>query len=53
MNKLIVIGIVLGGGTIVVDRYFLKLPNWLAIVLFAVAIVLIIAGMIITGRTAG
>ena len=53
MNKLIVIGIGLGGGTIVVDLYFLKLPNWLAIVLFAVAIVLIIAGMVITRKSAG
>ena len=53
MNILIVIGIVLGGGTIVVDRYFLKLPNWLAILLFAIAIVLIIAGMIITRNSAG
>ena len=44
MNKLIVIGIVLCGGTIVVDRYFLKLPNWLAILLFAAAIVLIQEG---------
>ena len=52
MNILIVIGIVLGGGTIVVDRYFLKLPNWLAILLFAVEIVLIIAGMIITRGSA-
>ncbi len=53
MNILIIIGIVLGGETIVVDRYFLKLPNWLAIVLFAVAIVLIIAGMVITKKSAG
>ena len=53
MNKLIVIGIVLGGGTIVVDRYFLKLPNGLAILLFAASIVLIIAGTIITRKTTG
>lgn len=53
MNKLIVIGIVLGGGTIVVDRYFLKLPNWLAILLFAAAIVLLFAGTIITRKTTG
>ena len=53
MNIMIVIGIILGCGTIIVDRYFLKLPNWLAILLFAVAIVLIIAGMIITRKSAG
>ena len=53
MNIMIVIGIVLCGGTIVVDRFFLELPNWLAILLFAVAIVLIIAGTIITRKSAG
>ena len=53
MNIMIVIGIILGCGTIIVDRYFLKLPNWLAIFLFSVAIVLIIAGMIITRKSAG
>ena len=53
MNIMIVIGIILGCGTIIVDRYFHKLPNWLAILLFAVAIVLIIAGMIITRKSAG
>ena len=46
MNALIIIGVVLGGGTIVVDRYLYKLPNWLAIVLYAIAVIMIIAGMI-------
>ena len=46
MNALIIIGVVLEGGTIVVDRYLYKLPNWLAIVLYAIAVIMIIAGMI-------
>ena len=52
MNILIIIGIVLGGVTIVTDRYLYKLPNWLAIVLYSVAWILIIAGMIITRKSA-
>ena len=46
MNALIIIGIVLGGGTIVVDWYLYKLPNWLAIVLYGIAVIMIITGMI-------
>ena len=53
MNILIVIGIVLGAGTIIADRLFHKLPNWLAIVLFTIAWIIIIAGMVITRKSAG
>ncbi len=55
MNIMIIIGIILGGGTIVVDRfdrYLYKLPNWLAIVLFLIAWIMIIAGMIKTRGSA-
>lgn len=52
MNKKIIIGIVLGGATIVVDRYFHKLPDWLAIVLFTIACIMIIVGMVITRESA-
>ncbi len=52
MNILIIVGIVLGAGTGVVDRFFRKLPNWLAIVLYAIAVIMIIAGMIITKKSA-
>ena len=52
MNKIIIIGIVLGGATIVVDRCFHKLPDWLAIVLFTIACIMIIAGMVITRKSA-
>jgi hypothetical protein len=48
MNTLCIIGIVLGAAVIVTDRYFYKLPNWLAIVLFTAAWVLIIAGMLMS-----
>ena len=53
MNIMIVIGIVLGAGTIVMNRIFYKLPNWLAIVLFTIAWIMIIAGMIITRKSVG
>lgn len=46
MNILIIIGIVLGGGTIITDRYFTPMPNWLAIVLYTIAVILILVGMI-------
>lgn len=52
MNIMIIIGIILYGGTIVVDRYLYKLPNWLAIVLFLIACIMIIAGMIKTRGSA-
>ena len=52
MNAFITAGIVLGGVTIVTDRFIHKLPQWLAIILFLAAWVLIIAGMLIQ-RNAG
>ena len=52
MNIMIIIGIILGGGPVVVDRYLYKLPNWLAIVLFLIAWIMIIAGMIKTRGSA-
>ena len=48
MNWFIILGIVLGALTIVTDRYIHKLPNWLAIILFVIAWILIIVGMILT-----
>ena len=52
MNAFITAGIILGAGTIVTDRFIHKLPQWLAVILFVAAWVLIIAGMIIQ-RKAG
>ena len=52
MNRLIMIGIVLGGGTVAFDRLVHKIPQGLAVVLFSAAVILIIAGMIVT-RAAG
>ena len=52
MNILIIIGIVLGGGTIAVDRFLYQLPNWLTITLFSVACIMIFAGMITTRTSA-
>jgi hypothetical protein len=52
MNAMIIIGIVLGAGTGVVNRYFCKLPDWLAIILYTIAVIAIIAGMIIARKPA-
>ncbi|MBQ3830603.1 MAG: hypothetical protein II813_06770 [Spirochaetales bacterium] len=48
MNVFIIIGIILGASVIVTDRYIHHLPNWLAIVLYMIAVALIIAGMIVS-----
>lgn len=48
MNVFIIIGIILGASVIVTDRYIHHLPNWLAIVLYTLAVVLIITGMIVS-----
>jgi hypothetical protein len=39
------LGLVLGAGVIVTDRFLHLLPDWLAIVLFVIAWVLMIAGI--------
>ncbi len=48
MNVLIIIGIVLGGGVIITDHHIKPIPNWLAIVLYTIAVILVIAGMIVS-----
>ena len=48
MNLMIIIGIILGASVIVTDRYIHHLPNWLAIVLYSLAVVLIVAGMAVS-----
>lgn len=48
MNIFIIIGIILGASVIVTDRYIHHLPNWLAIVLYTLAVVLVITGMIVS-----
>ncbi|MBO4888107.1 MAG: hypothetical protein J5589_07335 [Firmicutes bacterium] len=48
MNIWIIIGIVLGAGVILTDRYIRHLPNWLAVVLYTIAVILILVGMIIS-----
>ena len=50
MNLYSIIGLVLGGGTTIVDRLIHKLPNWLAIVLYAAAAALIVIGMIVSRK---
>ena len=48
MHILTMIGIGLGVIVIVTDHYIHKIPNWLAIALFSSAVILIIAGMIVS-----
>ena len=53
MHFLTMIGLVLGAGVIVTDRYIHKLPNWVAVVLYTSAVVMILVGMILIRRTGG
>ena len=46
MDKLTITGLVLGGATIIVDRYFCSIPDLLAIILYIAAVVLIMGGML-------
>ena len=48
MHILTMIGIALGVLVIVTDRFIHKVPNWLAIALFSAAVILIVAGMIVS-----
>ncbi len=50
MNILIILGFVLAGGTIAYDHLIQALPHWLAVVLYSVAVVLFILGMIVSRR---
>ena len=47
MHIMTMIGIALFAGTTLIDRLVHKLPQWLAIVAYAAAAGLIIAGMIV------
>ena len=51
MNIWIIIGIVLGAGVILTNRFICQLPNWLAIILYTIAVILILVGMIISRMT--
>ncbi len=48
----IVIWSMIGACVTVVDRIVHKVPNWLAIVLYSAAVILIITGMIVGKRAA-
>ena len=51
MNIWIIIGIVLGVGVILTNRFIRQLPNWLTIVLYTITVILILVGMIISRMT--
>jgi hypothetical protein len=51
MNILIIIGLVLAGGTIAFDHLIHELPQWLAILLYSAAIILFVLGMILSRKT--
>ena len=52
MNLFIIIAVVLGGGTMAADRLIYKIPSRLAVVLYGIAAILLIIGMIVR-RKAG
>ena len=47
MNVFMIIGLVLGGGTIAADRLIRKIPSKLAVVLYSIAVILLIVGMVV------
>ena len=51
MNRLQISGLFLGGATIACDHLIQELPHWLAVMLFSTAVILVLAGMIISRRT--
>lgn len=46
MKRLHILGFILAGSVIVIERFGHPLPNWLAMVLYGASVLLIIAGMI-------
>ena len=48
MNVLIIVGFLLAGGVIIADRFLKPIPEWVAIVLYAIAGILILTGMVIS-----
>ena len=52
MNRLQMYGLALGGGTIAYDHLVQELPHWLAVILFTAAVIMILAGMILSRKTA-
>ncbi len=50
MNIYMIIGFLLAGGTIAFDHLIHELPHWLAIVLYSTAVILLIAGMVISRK---
>ena len=52
MNLLILIGVVLGGGVIAADRLIVPLPDRSAVVLYGMAAILMLAGMIVSKNAA-
>lgn len=53
MNMLILMGLILGGGTIATDRWIRKIPNRFAIALYAIALLLMLAGMLLSKKAGG
>ena len=45
MNRMIMLGLALAGGTIAFDHLVHELPQWLAIVLYGAGIILFLLGM--------
>ena len=50
MNIYIIIGFLLAGGTVAFDHLIHELPHWPAIVLYSIAVIIFIVGMIISRK---
>ncbi len=48
MNLCLILAFVLGGGTIATDHLIHRLPSKVAVILYTAAVILFIAGMIIS-----
>ena len=46
MHKMTKCGIILGAIEVIIDRYFYHFPTWFAIILFVIAWILILSGII-------
>ena len=50
MHKMTKCGIILGANEVIIDRYFYHFPTWFAIILFVIAWILILSGIIINQK---
>ena len=52
MHITTIIGLVLGAGTILTDHLIVKIPSKLAVLLYSIAVILLVAGFILGSQQA-